>query len=102
MRSPMHKTVWRAMAFDRASKSSMGSREMLRSAETIGPVEETFDVSAHRVFQRREAAIVAGAAEAIDLALREILITSANLLGHIDIFDLRRCCERRIGPQQQS
>src|ERR1700742_378609 len=101
MRSPMHRTVWRAMAFDKASKSSMGSRELLRSAETIGPVEEAFDVSAHRVFERREAAIVAGAAETIDLSLREVLITSTNLLGHVDIFDVRRRAERRIGRQHQ-
>ena len=39
------------------------------SAETIGAIEEALDVGRDRIFQRGEAAIVAGAAQPIDLAL---------------------------------
>src|SRR5664279_4837791 len=97
MRSPTQSTVWLIIACDRASKSNIGSRCL--SAETIGAIEEALDVGLDRRFQRREAAIVARAAQTGDIALREVLVAAANWLGHLDIFDIRRLAERGIGRE---
>src|SRR5579859_7268595 len=118
MRSPMQSTVFSGIACARLSKSNMrktdphvrfsleshargcqnrtcGSVFLLRpSAETIGSVEEVPDVARDRVFQHREAAVIAGRAQPIDLALREVLVARANLLGHVDILDIRPRAER--------
>ena len=48
------------------------------SAKAIGAVEEIPDVAADRIFQRREAAIISGAQQPIDLALGEVLVAVAN------------------------
>src|SRR6185437_10091313 len=103
MRSPTHSTVWRVMACDRASKSNIWSRVcwLLPSAEPVGPVEKVPDVGSNRIFQRREAAIIPGAPQPIDLALGEVLVAVANRYGHLDIFDIRRRSERGIGRQHQ-
>ena len=42
-------------------------------------------------------AIVSGACETIDDAFGEVLVTAANLLGHVDIFDVRLSTERAGG-----
>src|SRR4051812_47937073 len=95
MRSPMQSTVWRDIASDKASKSNIFDRCLLRrSAETVGAIEEPLDVECNGIFECSEAAVVAGAAQAIDLALGEILIAAADLLGHVDILDVRRPAER--------
>src|SRR5689334_6357241 len=98
MRSPMQSTVCRPNACARVSKSNIGTRYILRrrSAEAVGAIEEAFYVQTHRVFQRGEAAIVARAAQPIDLALREILVAAANLRGHVDILDVGRRAERTV------
>src|ERR1700761_7574725 len=103
MRSPTHNTVWRGMTCDRASKSNILARSLLAapSAETIGAVEEVAHVGANRIFQRREAAIISGARELIDLALGEVLVAVANRDGHIDIFDVRLAAERRVSSEHE-
>src|SRR3984885_12358699 len=99
MRSPTQSTVWRIIACDRASKSNIGTRCL--SAETIGAIEEALDVGLDRRFQRGEAAIVARAAQTGDITLREVLVAAANLLRHLDIFDICRLAERGIGCEHQ-
>ncbi len=64
------------------------------SPETVVAVKEVLDVAVDRFLQRREAAIVAGAAQPIAFALGEVLIAAANLFGHLDVFDIRRHAER--------
>src|SRR5439155_24506291 len=61
-------------------RNSLSVASVARSAETIGGIEEAFDVSLDRVFQRGEAAIIAGALQPIDLALGEVLVAAANRL----------------------
>src|SRR6476659_7667507 len=98
MRSPTQSTVWRDIVTDKASKSNIGTRYLLRrSAEPVGAIEETLHVESDCIFERREAAVVARTAQAIDLAFGEILIAAADLLGHVDILDVRRAAERAIG-----
>src|SRR5205085_4967367 len=46
------------------------------------------------VFQRSEAGVVAGAKQILDLGFREILILPANVLRHVDVFDLGLKTER--------
>src|SRR4051812_13769718 len=99
MRSPTQSTVWRAMACDRASKSNIGTYYPLQSAEAIGAVEELVDIVVDRIFQRREAAIVAGAPQPIAVALGEVLVAAPNLFGHFDILDIWSGAERVIGRQ---
>ena len=57
-------------------------------------VEVPADIARHRLLERREAAIVAGAAQLLDIGLREILVAVADRDRHIDILDLRRTAER--------
>src|ERR1700736_5376598 len=99
MRSPTQSTVWRTIACDRASKSNIGARSLLRSAETAGAVEKSPDVAVDRIFQRGEAAIVARALQPIAIALGEVLVAAPNLLGHFDILDIWSGAERVIGRQ---
>src|SRR6187200_128006 len=100
MRSPTQSTVWRDIASDKASKSNIGTRCLLRrSAEPVGAIEESLHVKCDRVFKPREAAVVTGAAQPIDLALGEILVAAADLFGHVDILDVRRRAERAKGSQ---
>src|ERR1700712_4606181 len=99
MRSPTQSTVWRTIACDRASKSNIGTRYPLRSAEAVDTVEESPDIAVDRIFQRREAAIVAGALQPIAIALGEVLVAAPNLLGHFDILDIWSGAERVIGRQ---
>src|SRR6185312_9725881 len=101
MRSPMQSTVRRASACDKASKSNIGARYNLGSAETVGGIEIAFHITLDRLLQRGEAAVVAGAAQPIDFALREVLITVADLLGHVDIADIRLQSECGMGRQHQ-
>ena len=77
------------------------SSSVARLAKTVGAIEKIADISRDGIFQRRETAIVAGALQPIDLALGEILVAAANLLGHVDILDIRQCAERGIGRQNQ-
>src|SRR4051812_9091898 len=98
----MHSTVWRTIAFDRASKSNIRTCfSVARSTETVGPIEKTLDVILYRIFQRGEAAIIAGTLQPIDLALGEVLVTAANGFRHVDILDVGFCTERGIGRQDQ-
>src|SRR6516165_12190971 len=60
----------------------------------IGLVEEGIDIFRNRLFQRGEAAVVAGAAQIFDAGLGEILILVADRRRHVDIFDVRRAAER--------
>src|SRR4051812_21584913 len=99
MRSPTQSTVWRTIACDRESKSNIGTRYPLRSAEAVGAIEEAPDIAVDRIFQRREAAIVAGAPQPIAVALGEVLVAGTNLFGHFDILDIWRGAERVIGRQ---
>src|SRR2546423_11123373 len=107
MMSPMQSTVRPEMACARASKSRMGVDMVIglqilgALTEAIGPVEIVGDIDLHRVLERREAAVIAGAVETIDLALGEILIAAADLLGHVDIVDVGLGAERGIGGQHQ-
>src|SRR5207249_1714353 len=77
------------------------SSSVAPSAETIGAVEKTLDVSLDRIFQRSETAVVAGTLQPIDIALGEVLVAAANLLGHVDILDIRNRAERGIGREHQ-
>src|SRR5216684_1805303 len=98
MRSPTHSTVRLEIACDRASKSNIkNSHSVATSAEAVGAVEETLDVHSDGLFQRGEAAIVAGALQPIDLTLGEILVAAANRLRHVDILDIGSRAERGIG-----
>src|SRR5580700_1149688 len=101
MRSPTQSTVRLDIACDKASKSNIGTCYVVPSAETIGGIEIALDVKRDRVFERREAAIIAGAAQPIDCGLREVLVAAADRLGHIDILDIRCFAERGIGRQHQ-
>src|SRR5713226_6038782 len=104
MRSPTQSTVWLPIACDKESKSNIGTRylsDVAPSAETIGGIEETLHVSLDGVFQRREAAIIAGALQPIDIALGEVLVAAANRFGHVDILDIRSRAERGIGRNHQ-
>src|ERR1700676_1826848 len=132
MRSPTQSTVWRAIAWVRASKSNICSRYpeiMIRldhdlissfehylfkkpvptfsdqarapSAEAIGAIEVALDVEADRLLQRREAAVITGPREPIDIALGKILIAVADRWGHVDITNIRSCAERGIGRKHQ-
>src|ERR1700747_663907 len=100
MRSPMHSTVRRAITCASESKSKIGVCIILKaSAVAIGPIEITGHIGASRLREPGEAAIIAGAAQAIDLALSEVLVAAADRLGHVDIFDAGPGAERRIGRQ---
>src|ERR1700681_3813625 len=77
------------------------SSSVAPSAETIGTIEVTLDVSLDRLFQRGEAAVVAGALQPIAIALGEVLVAAANLLGHVDILDIRNGAERGICREHQ-
>src|SRR6516164_10564497 len=101
MRSPTQSTVRPEIACDRASKSNIVIRSIAASAETIGAIEIVFDIKRDRVFQRCEAAVIAGAAQPIDSGLREILIAVADRLGYVDILDVRIRAERGIGRQHK-
>src|SRR5438552_1031532 len=102
MRSPTHRTVWPVIACDRASKSNMFFRyPKSPSAIAIGRIEKAPHIGPDRVFQRREAAIVAGMPQPIGLALGEILIAAPDLFGHVDVLDVRPSAERDIGRQHQ-
>src|SRR5438034_7789091 len=102
MRSPTQSTVWLSIARDRASKSNMFFRyPKSPSAIAIGRIEKAPYIGPDRVFQRREAAIVAGMPQPIGLALGEILIAAPDLLGHVDILYVRPGAERGIGRQHQ-
>src|SRR3954470_6368752 len=98
MRSPMQSTVRPGIAWLRASKSNIWlhncslfehdlfgkpvptfpDHARCPSAKTIGAIEKALHVRTARVFQRGEAAIVAGAQQPIDLALGEVLISVAD------------------------
>src|SRR5258705_13427748 len=54
------------------------SSSVAPSAETIGAVEKTLDVSLDRTLQRGETAVVAGALQPIDITLGEVLVAAAN------------------------
>src|SRR5262249_2910207 len=98
MRSPTQSTVFRAIACDRASKSSIVIRySCLISAKAIGGVEEAFDIEPNRILERREAAVIARSPQPIDLCLREILVAAANRFGHVDILDIRLGAEGTVG-----
>src|SRR5215813_11770750 len=100
MRSPMQSTVCRENACASVSKSNIGTRRLLRrSAEAIGAIEEPFYVEINGVFQPCEATVIACAVQPIDLALREVLVAAADLLGHIDILDVGRGAERAESRQ---
>src|SRR6476646_701116 len=101
MRSPTQSTVRLEIACDKASKSNMLIRLVAASAETIGGVEVVLHIERDRVLQRRESAIIAGAAQPIDFALREVLIAVAKRHGHVDILDIRLAAERGIGGEDQ-
>src|SRR5437868_4007696 len=91
----MQSTVCRENACASVSKSNIFARRLLRrSAEAIGAIEETLYVKINGIFKCRETAIVACTAQPIDLALREILVAAADLLGHVDILDVRRSTQR--------
>src|SRR6516225_6293706 len=111
MMSPMQSTVRPEMVFARASKSRIGVGMFIGPrilgpilgalTEAVGPVEIVPDIGLHRILERRETAVIAGAVESIDLALGEILIAAADLLGHVDIVDIRPGAERSISRQHQ-
>src|SRR5690348_4882397 len=98
MRSPMQSTVCRPNACERVSKSNIAT-VLRRSTEAIGAIEETLHVKIDRLFERREAAVVARLAQPIDLAFGEVLIAAADLLGHVDILDVGRSTERAESSQ---
>src|SRR3954452_17959268 len=100
MRSPMQSTVCRPKACARVSKSNIGTRRLLRrSAEAIGAIEKPFYIKIDGIFQPGEAAIIARAAQPIDLALGKVLVAAADLLGHVDILDVGRSTQRSVGGQ---
>src|SRR4051812_1259995 len=89
MRSPTQSTVCRLRSASCCSKLNIALPVAVR------PVEEVGDVAADRDMERREAGVIAGAAQILDLALGEILIAVTDCRGHVDIFDMRRLAERR-------
>src|SRR5689334_16726090 len=100
MRSPMHSTVFRAIAWDKASKSNIGTR-LVALAVGIGCIEEVSHIQRDGILEAGEAAIVAGALQPIRFALREILVAAANSLGHVDKSDIGVRPERRIGRDNE-
>src|ERR1019366_7633120 len=56
----------------------------------IGAIEIVGDIVADSALERREAGVIAGAAQVLDGALREILILAADRVRHLDIFDIGR------------
>src|SRR3569623_1711628 len=92
----MHKTVWRDIRSDSVSKSIMR-----HSTIAIWTIEIIFYKRADRILKRREAAIIPGAAQMLAIGLGEILVAVADLLGHVDIFDVFFGAERRIGRHDQ-
>src|SRR5216683_2560027 len=71
------------------------------STVAVRTVQELSDITADRLFERREGAIVAGAAQVLHIALREVLIFVANRRRYIDIFDVRRSAERSEHGEHQ-
>src|SRR6185437_11852580 len=101
MRSPTHSTVRLEIACDKASKSNMLIRLVAASAEPVGGIEVVLHVKRYRLLQRREAAVIAGSVQPIDLALGEVLVAAANRLGHVDILDIGLHAERGVGRHNQ-
>src|SRR3569833_2082478 len=99
MRSPTHKTVRLAIARDRASKSNIRIHHLVALPEAIGGIEKVLDVGLDRLFQWPKAAIVTGALQPIDNALREILIAAADSLGQFDILNVRMRPQGSVGRQ---
>src|SRR5260370_5544999 len=77
------------------------SSSVAPSAETMGAVKKPLDVSLDRFFQGGETAVVTGVLQPIDIALGEVLVAAANLLGHIDILNIGNGAERAIGREHQ-
>src|ERR1700688_3377801 len=84
----MQSTVCSASAERCLSKSNMAL------PIAVGEVEITADVLTDRRLKRREAGIIAGAAQVLDTALGEVLILAADRVRHLDIFDIGRPAER--------
>src|SRR5215475_999636 len=102
MRSPMQSTVQLFMASERVSKSNMGGVSMVAaSTEAIGLIKIAPDIGPHPVLERREAAVIAGPAQAIDLAAGEILVAVADRHGHVDILDIGMGAECSIGREDK-
>src|SRR4249920_3434105 len=91
IRSPMQRIVCWPISVSRFSKSNIVA---LLLPVPVGGVEEFRYVALDAVFQRSEAGVVAGTKQGFDLGFREILILPANVLRHIDIFDLGLKTER--------
>src|SRR5436190_7840479 len=87
----MQTIVCRPISVSRFSKSNIVA---LLLPIPVGGVEELCYVTLDAVFQRSEAGVVAGAKQILDLGFREILILPANVLRHVDVFDLGLKTER--------
>src|SRR5215475_5183422 len=101
MRSPTQSTVCFVNACDNASKSNIGIRYLCTSAEAVGGIQIVLDIKCDSILKRREAAVIAGSAQLIDVGLREILIAAADLLGHVGVLNARLCAEGCIGGDDQ-
>src|SRR3569623_409096 len=99
----MHKTVWRDIRSDSVSKSNMVHSLSGKPQSTIAirAVEIIFYKRADRILERREAAIISGAAQMLAVGLGEILVAVSDLLGHVDIFDVLFGAECGIGRHDQ-
>src|SRR5665811_1974714 len=61
---------------------------------SVFAVEIAGDILANGRLARGEAGVIAGAAQVLDGALREILVLAADRVRHLDIFDIGRPPER--------